>query len=222
MFAAKDLLLTRPTAAPPGGGGVGSASYASFPSVPAGTVHVAVTTGAGVPAIVSGTTLQEGNSILTNGGYNSHFVLPDIMAVTTVISVTITVGALSVAANNRGVGPGVFSSDGTKGVYFRFNSQSATATLVSFQSGAETTQMSLASQVAVPADTLTLTGTLSGGVWTWTVKKNGGADISGLTWPDSGHVIDLPGNRVGASFRHQYASGQAPSRGVAALSATAA
>lgn len=215
--------IARSGAGSGGGGtpGVTTLTYASFPSIPVGTVHVASTTGAGVPAIVSGTTLQEGNSITTNGGYNSHLVLPDVMAVTTTISVTVTVGALSVAANNRGVGPGVFSADGAKGVYVRFNSQSATATLATWSGGTETSRTT-STQVAVPGDTITLTGTLSAGVWTWTVKKNGGADIAGFTWPDSGHAIDLPGPRVGSAFRHQYASGQAPSRGVAALTATAA
>lgn len=220
MLAATKALLTRPTAAP--SGGVGSVSYTSFPTKPAGSLDVLITTGAGA-AIVSGTTLTEGNSITTaSASYNSGLVLPDVMAVTTTISVTITVGALSTAANTRSVGAGVFSADGTKGVYIRFNSQSATASLFSWTGGTEATATSLASQLATAGDTLTLTGTLAAGVWTWTVKKNGGADITGLTWADSAHVIDLPGNRPAMVFRHQYAGGQFPSRGVAALSATAA
>lgn len=219
MFAASKTLLTRPTTAP--GGGLGSTSYASFPTKPTGSIDVLQTSGAGA-AVVSGTTLTEGNSITTSGSYNSALVLPDVMNANTTISVTITVGALSSAANNRQVGAGVFSADGTKGVYVRFASQSANAILAIWSGGAETQETSLASQVATAGDTLTLTGTLSGGVWTWTVSKNGGAAISGLTWADSAHVMDLPGNHPAMMFRHNYSGGQFPSRGVSALSATAA
>ena len=195
-------------------------NYSFADGKPGGMVDVAVTAGAGISQVVS-STLQESNSTAVNGGYNSVAVMPDSMAVTTTISVTVTVGSLSVTANNRAVGPGVFSADGTKGVYFRFASQSSTAVLCSWSGGTESTQKSLASQVASAGDTLTLTGTLSGGAWTWTCKKNGGADIVGLTWADSSHVIDLPGVKPGVAFRHQYSSSQYGSRGVTNIAATA-
>jgi hypothetical protein len=179
-----------------------------------------MTPGAGA-VIVSGTTLQEGNSSTGSGGYDSALVLPDVMAVTTTISVTVTIGSLGVSSNVRGNGGGVFSADGTKGVYLFIPSASGNCRVHSFASGTVTNR-TVSTQVGVPGDTVTLTGTLSAGVWTWTVKKNGGADIAALTWADSGHAIDLPGPRVAPIFRHQYASGQLASRGVAALSATAA
>lgn len=205
-----------------GGGtpGVTTLSYPSFPSIPVGSLDVAMTVGAGATG-VSGTTLLEGNSITTSAGYDSALVLPDVMAVTTTISVTVTIGALGVASNVRGNGGGVFAADGTKGVYVFIPSASGNCRVHSFASGTVSNR-TLSTQVGVPGDTVTLTGTLAAGVWTWTVKKNGGADISALTWADSGHLIDLPGPRVAPIFRHQYSGSQLTSRGVAALSATAA
>lgn len=216
MFAALKALFTRPTSAGP----VTSVAYSSFPSVPSGSVNVLMTAGAG-NAIISGTTMQEGNSSTGATSYDSSLVLPDVMAVTTTISVTITVGALSVVANNRFVGAAIFSADGSKGIYVRFPSQSGTASLQTWQSGASTSQKT-STQVATTGDTITITGTLSAGVWTWTVKKNGGADITALTFADTTHIIDLPGAHPTCYFRHVYSGGQFPSRGISALSASAA
>lgn len=200
------------------GGGLATLSYPSFPTKPGG-LDVLQTAGAGA-ATVASNTLTEGNSSTSTGGYNSAFVFPEDMAITTTISVTVTVGALGVAANNRAVGPGVFSADGTKGVFVRFASASSTASLITWLAGAETSRTT-STQVANTGDTVTLTGTLSGGVWTWTVKKNGGADIAALTWADSSHLADLPGTRPAAAFRHQFSASQFPSRGISALTAAA-
>lgn len=219
MFAALKALFTRPTSAGP----VTSVAYPSFPSIPSGSVNAIMTSGAG-NAIVSGTTLQEGNSSNATTNFDSALVLPDVLAITTTVSVTVTVGALSVAANNRFVGAALFTADGTKGIYVRFPSQSGTASLQTFQSGTSSSQKT-STQVAVPGDTITLTGTLgavTAGVWTWTVKKNGGSNIAALQFDDSAHVIDLPGAHPAPYFRHVFSGGQFPSRGVAALSATAA
>lgn len=188
---------------------------------PPGTVDVIVTAGA-QPSVISGVALREGAMSSGSGGYNSHAVMPYSMAITATISVTVTVGSLDAAANNRAVGPGIFSSDGSSGIYVRFASASSTASLITWNGTAETTRTSLGSQVANTGDTITLTGTLSGGVWTWTVKKNGGADIGSLTWADSGHAIDLPGSKVGVAFRHQYSGSNFYSRGVTNIAAAAA
>ncbi|MDZ7886549.1 MAG: hypothetical protein U5N53_28255 [Mycobacterium sp.] len=67
-----------------------------------------------------------------------------------------------------------------------------------------------------------MTGTLSAGVWTWTVQKNGGADIAALTWADSGHAIDLPGVKPGVAFRTQRSGSNFYSRGVTNITAAAA
>lgn len=208
-------LAAIPTAVTP----VTTVTYASFASKPSGSLDVAMTTGAGTVS-VSGTTLIEGNSITSTSGYDSALVLPDVMAVTTTISVTATIGALGVSSNVRGNGCGVFSADGTKGVYIFVPSASGNCRVHSYAAGTVTNR-TLSTQVCAPGDTITITGTLSSGTWTWTVKKNGGADIAALTWADTGHAMDLPGARVGPIFRHQYSGSQLISRGVAALSATA-
>lgn len=199
-----------------------SLAYSFADGKPAGMVDVIVTAGA-QPSVISGVALREGAmSSGASGGYNSHAVLPSLMAITTTISITVTVGSLDSAANNRAVGPGIFSTDGMSGIYVRLASSSSTASLITWNGTAETTRTSLGSQSANTGDTITLTGTLSGGVWTWTVKKNSGADIGSLTWADSGHAIDLPGYKPGIAFRHQYSGGNYYSRGVTNIVATAA
>lgn len=186
-------------------------------------VDVAITAGAPIPSVlIGGNTLREGTLASGSGGYNSIAVMPTVMDVTTTISVTVTVGALDAAANNRAVGAGVFSADGSEGVYIRFASASGTATLNRWTGGTETQCTSAGSQLANTGDTLTLTGTLSAGEWTWTVKKNGGSDIAALTWADSGHAIDLPGPNPGIAFRTQRSGSNFYSRGVTAIAATAA
>ena len=199
-----------------------SLAYSFADGKPAGMVDVIVTAGA-QPTVISGVALREGAmSSGASGGYNSHAVMPSLMAITTTISITVTVGSLDSAANNRAVGPGIFSADGMSGIYVRFASSSSTASLITWNGTAETTRKSLGSQAANTGDTITLTGTLSGGVWTWTVKKNSGADIGSLTWADSGHAIDLPGYKPGIAFRHQYSGSNYYSRGVTNIVATAA
>lgn len=199
-----------------------SLNYSFADGKPPGTVDVIVTAGA-QPSVISGVALREGAmSSGSSGGYNSHAVLPHSMAITASISVTVTVGSLDSAANNRAVGPGVFSPDGSSGIYVRFASASSTASLITWNGTTESTRASLGSQVANTGDTITLTGTLSGGVWTWKVKKNSGSDIAGLTWPDSGHAVDLPGSKPGVAFRHQYSGSNFYSRGVTNITAAAA
>lgn len=135
---------------------------------------------------------------------------------------SVTVGSLNVAANNRAVGPGIFSASGNSGIYLRFASSSSTAALLSWNGSTESTRTSLGSQSATPGDTITLTGTLSGGVWTWTAKKNSGSPIASLTWEDSGHLVDLPGLKPSIAFRTQRSGSNFYSRGVTAITATAA
>lgn len=202
-------------------GPIANLNYSFSSGKPPGMVDVATTAGAGIPTIISGVCLREGSKSGGSGGYNLHAVMPDSMAITTTISVTVTVGNLDVSANNRAVGPGIFSSDGSKGIYLRFASQSSTAQLITWDAGVSAAKTS-STQVANTGDTITLTGTLAGGVWTWTAKKNGGADIAALTWVDSAHEIDLPGFKPGIAFRQQYSGSNFYSRGVSNITATAA
>lgn len=190
-------------------------TYPSFPSVPAGTVSVALNSGAG-SVQVSSNTLQEGNSAASNSGYYTAAVLPDAMA-TDVFAVEATVGALSGAAGDRGVGPGLFSADGTAGVMTFWPASSGTAYIHSRSGGAFTQRASVGSQTANTGAVIRLVPTVSGGVVTWNVYLNG--VLTGLSWVDSTHLVDLPGRHPAAVFRHQYNFGQYPSRGISALTA---
>ncbi len=190
-------------------------TYSSFPTVPSGTVNVAITSGAGAVQATSNT-LQEGSALASNGPYYSAAVLPDAMA-TDLFSVKVTVGALSGAAADRGVGPGVFSADGTKGVATVWQASSSTAVIRSWSGGSFATQGSLGSQAANAGDIVELVPSVAAGVVTWTVHLNGTPTT--LTWTDSGHLVDLPGRHPAAVFRRAYNFGQYPSRGVAALTA---
>lgn len=199
-----------------GPGGVESVNYPNFPEVPDGTIDVALTPGAG-PVTVNGTTLQEGARVSGTGTMYSAAVLPDTMS-TDLFSVTVTVGSLSAAANDRGVGAGVFNADGTAGIACYMTSASGTAVIRTMIGGTGANQATLGSKVAVPGVTITLTPTVSGGVVTWTVSKNG--TPIGLSWTDTGHILDLPGRHPAAAFRHAYSGADYASRGVAALSAS--
>jgi hypothetical protein len=102
-------------------------TYDSFPTVPAGTVNVALNNGAGAVQ-ASSNTLQEGSCTASNATYRSVAVLPDSMA-TDLFWVEVKVGALSGAAGDRNVGAGAFSADGTKGVVTLWPASSNTATI---------------------------------------------------------------------------------------------
>lgn len=213
MFAARNTLFARTAV-----DGLTSFSFSpSGTTKPPGIVDVLMTAGAGA-SIVTSSTFVEGTSSNSNGGYNSALVMPEQMA-SSIFSVTVTVGALGTAANNRAVGPGIFSADGTVGVFARLASLSSTATLNTWSGGTETARSTLGSQRANTGDTITLTVEVSGGVATWTVTKNGSALGSGLSWTDSSHLIDLPGNHPAIAFRHQYSASHFISRGVTTISA---
>jgi len=190
-------------------------TYSSFPTVPSGTVNVALNSGAGAVQ-ASSNTLQEGSCTASNATYRSAAVLPDSMA-TDLFWVEVKVGALSGAAGDRNVGAGAFSADGTKGVVTLWPASSNTATIYSWAGGTLTQQASLGSQAANTDALIRLVPSVSAGVVTWTIWLNGVP--TSLTWTDSGHVVDLPGRHPAAGFRRAYNFGQYPSRGVAALTA---
>lgn len=191
-------------------------TYASFPTVPAGTVNVALNSGAGAVQ-ASSNTLQEGNALQSNAPYHSAAVLPDSMA-TDLFSVAATVGALSGTANDRHTGAGVFSADGTAGVMTFWPSSSGTATIHTRVGGTFTERASRGSSTANTGDVIKLVPTVTDGVVTWTVHLNGVP--TSLTWTDSGHLVDLPGRHPATVFRRVYVfPSQYPSRGVSALTA---
>ena len=188
-------------------------TYSSFPAVPTGTVDVALTSGAGVARIQSNT-LQESNS--SSGYQYSAAVLPDAMA-TDLFSVEATAGALS-GGVARAVGPGVFSADGSNGVMAFIPATSSSATIHSRIGGTFTQRASLSGLYATAGQAIKLLPSVSAGLVTWTVYINGVA--TGLSWVDSGHLVDLPGRHPAAVFKHYGTSGQYFSLGVAALTAT--
>ncbi len=190
-------------------------TYSSFPSVPSGTINVALNSGAG-SAQASSNTLQEANCTASNATYRSAAVLPESMA-TDLFWVEVTVGALSAAAGDRNTGAGAFSADGTVGVVTLWPASSNTATIYSWKSGTLTQQASLGSQAANTGAKIRLVPSVSAGVVTWTAWLDGVP--TALTWPDTGHLIDLPGRHPAAGFRRAYNFGQYPSRGISALTA---
>lgn len=191
-------------------------SYASFPSVPAGTLDVAITSGAGVVGVTSNA-LRENNSTATNATYRSAAVLPDAMS-SSLFACTVTNANLS--TTDRGIGPGCFSADGTKGVYAIMCGNTNAHRIYSWAGGVNTSQVTAGTPVFTTSstDTLTLSPSVAAGVVTWTLLKNGGS--TGLFWTDSAHVVDLPGPHPAACFQRFYSGGHFPSPGIKALTAT--
>lgn len=190
-------------------------SYPSpFAALPAKGFDVAMTSGAGATAITS-SALRESGSIVSDGTYYSAFVFPEVMH-TGVFSVTC--GNAALQTSDRGIGAGVFSGDGTKGVFFIMCGNSVSCRIKTYLSGTISDQGTFANTFSTSgSDLLQLRPSLSSGVYTWTVYKNGSA--TACTWTDSSHVIDLPGRRFGACFRHNYSNGQFSSPGIKSMAA---
>lgn len=191
-------------------------SYSSFPSVPAGTLDVAMSPGAGVVGVTSNA-LRETNSTATNATYRSAAVLPDVMG-SGLFACTVTNANLVTA--DRGIGPGCFSADGTKGVYAIMFGNSNAQRIYSWAGGVNTQQAIAGTAVytASSTDTITLQPSIAAGVVTWTLLKNGAS--TGLSWTDSSHVVDLPGAHPAACFQRFYSGAHYPSPGIKALTAT--
>jgi len=189
-------------------------AYPSFTQVPAGTTDIAVTPGAG-PVTFNTNRLVEGNSTATSGAYHSVAAMPDVMS-TNFFSATVT--NANASTTSRGMGAAVISADGTKVLMCVLSGNTATAKIISWTgAGTETTQASASVFSNSSSDTIELRPSVSGGVVTWTVYKNGVA--TALTWTDSGHLLDLFGARPGCAFRHEYSGNQFPGPGVKALTA---
>lgn len=176
----------------------------TFTSVPTGTVGVALTSGAGVTPTISSSAIREGASSTSNNDYYSAAVMPVNMG-TNFFSCTVT--NADQATSSRGNGPGCFKSDGTIGVFAMFCGNTSTATIWSWVGGVLTLQATCSTNVysTVGGDLLGLVPSVTGGVVTWTATKNGTAIP--LTWTDSSHVVDLPGNNPAVAFKHQVVSG---------------
>lgn len=191
-----------------------SVSYPSFPSLPAKGFDVLISSGAGATSAVSNN-LREGSSVVANGTYFSAFVFAEVMH-TPLFS--ITVGNAALSTTDRGIGAGMFSGDGTKGVFFIICGNSTPLRIYSYVNGTATVQGTTSSQFSTSSnDLLRLQPSMSNGVVTWNIFKNGTQQTA--TWTDSSHVVDLPGRRFGACFRRTYSNGQFASPGVKSMAA---
>lgn len=190
-------------------------TYASFPTVPTGTVNVACTVGAGVVAATSGA-LREGNSTGGNGTYISLAVLPDDMGLDD-FSTTVTNAGLD-SSSDRGAGGGNASADGTVAVFAVLSGtgKGVAGQIYTWVGGMLTGQASQSSVTWVKNNTIELRPAVDADdVVTWTLYKNGVA--TALTWTDEDHLVDLPGSHPALGFRHQYSSGQYSGPGISAL-----
>lgn len=191
-----------------------SVSYPSFPTLPAQGFNVAITTGAGSVTAVSNN-LREGNSIIANGTYFSAFVFSEVMHTPLF---TITAGNAALSTTDRGIGAGMFSDDGTKGVFFIICGNGTPCRIYSWTGGVATIQGTTSNQFSTSSsDLIRLQPSMSAGVVTWNVYRN--ATLLGCNWTDSTHIMDLPGRRFGAVFRRLYSNGQFPSPGVKSMAA---
>jgi len=191
-------------------------TYASFPTVPAGTVNVACTPGAGAVTVTSNC-LRDGNSTAANGTYWSLAVLPDDMGLDD-FSTTVTNAGLD-SSSDRGAGGGNASADGTVAVFAILcgTGKGVSGQIYTWVGGVLTSRASQLSVTWVQNNTAALVPAVSDGVVTWTLYKNGVA--TALTWTDDDHLVDLPGAHPVIGFRHAYASGQYAGPGVKALMA---
>ena len=191
-----------------------SVSYASFSVLPVKGFDVAFTSGAGATQITS-SSLRESNGTTASSSYSSY-VFPEVMH-TPLFTVTAGNAALA-SASSRAIGAGMFSGDGTKGVFFLMAGNTTPLRIYSWTGGTLTIQGTTSNQfTSSSSDLLKLQPSMSAGVVTWNVFKNGVQQNA--NWTDSSHVVDLPGRRFGPCFRHEYSGGHFPSPGVKSMAA---
>lgn len=202
--------------------GLSSMSYPSFTAStkPTGVVDAkfsgAGTFNTGLSITVdSSSRMVEPNSITTNGTYLSGAVFPEVMA-DGLYQVTVTNALIS--NSDRGIGPGMCNADGSVAVFAIICGNTTTARMYSYAGGVLTQRGTTASTFSTAnTDLLKLVPSLSGGIYTYTLYKNGTA--TACTWTDSGAVIGAPPKHPTACFRHVYSSGQSASPGIKAISA---
>ncbi len=175
---------------------------------PAGLTDIALTTGAGGTTVASGI-LREGNSSTSNGTY---FTLTQwgFQMETPIYISTVTNGGLS--STDRGIGAAMSDATGSKVIYCLFHGNSQPAAIETHISGVRASRATLSGNFIAAGNTISLVPSVSGGIYTYTVHKNG-SPIA-LSWTDSGGLIGTPGPYPGAVFKHIYSGGQFGSPGV--------
>lgn len=187
--------------------------YPTFSVLPVLGFDVAFTAGAGA-ATVTSSALRESNGTTTNPSF-SAYVFPEVMH-TPLFSVTVGNARIGAVTSSRGIGGGMFSDDGTKGVFFIMTGNTIACRIYTYESGTLTVRGTSSNQFTTSgSDLIQLRPSVSAGVVTWNIFKNGVQQNA--NWTDSTHIMDLPGRRFGVCFRHEYSFGHYPSPGIKSL-----
>lgn len=202
--------------------GLASLDYPSFAAstLPTGLIAVpmsgANTFASGTSITVSATgVMREPNSANVNAAYYSTGVFAEQMASGLY---SVTVGNAALVNNSQGIGAGMSNADGSIQVFVIVCTNTTSARIYTWVAGVLTQVGTTSSTVSSSAsDKLALVPSLSGGIYTYTLYKNGAPTACVFT--DSSAVIGVPGRHPVAAFKRTYSSGQAASPGIKSLSA---
>lgn len=190
-------------------------SYPSFTVVPVQGFNVAITSGAGA-ATVTSSALRESNGTTASSSL-SAYVFAEVMH-TPLFTVTIGNARIGAVTSSRGIGGGMFSDDGTRGVFFIMAGNTTPCRIYTYESGTATIRGTTSNQFTTSSsDLIQLRPSISSGVVTWNIYRNG--VLMNANWTDNTHIMDLPGRRFGACFRHEYSGGHFPSPGIKSVEA---
>lgn len=182
---------------------------------PAGIIDVALNSGASNTTTVASGIIREGSSTATNGTYYT-LAIWGVMMNTSYYTSSVTNGLL--ANSDRAMGPAMSDATGTNVVFATVRGNSGNTTIATSISGVVTTQATSGSIFSnSSSDVIGLVPTVSGGIYTYTLYKNGVA--TALAWTDSTNIIGTPGRYPGGAFRHLFSSGQYSSPGIRAYAA---
>lgn len=182
---------------------------------PAGIIDVALNSGASNTTTVASGIIREGNSTAVNGTYYTLSIWGVLMN-SSYYKSSVTNGLI--ANTDRAMGPAMSNATGTTVVYAVIRGNSGSSTIATAIGGTITIQSTTTTVFSnASTDVISLVPTISGGIYTYTVHKNGTA--TSLTWTDSTNIIGIPGKYPGGVFRHVYSSGQFLSPGIRAYAA---
>lgn len=184
---------------------------------PAAFVDVGLGANAPTSTTMSGGILKENAPAAVDGTYYTITIWGDQMG-TTFYSSEVTNGA-SGPSSDRGIGPGMANAAGTLAL-FAIVFANTTAARLFFWNGTTLTQVGTtqATFSSSGTDTLKLVPSLSAGVWTYTLWKNGVATT--VAWTDSSAQFSPPPKYPCGAFRRIRSAGAAyPSPGIKAYAA---
>lgn len=182
---------------------------------PAEIIDVALNAGASNTTTVASGIIREGSSTATNGTYYTLSIWGVLMN-TSYYTSAVTNGLIQ--NSDRAMGPAMSDATGANVVFATIRGNSGNSVISTGIGGTVTSRASSSTVFSnSTSDVITLVPTVSGGIYTYTVYKNGTA--TALTWTDSGSVIGVPGRYPGGVFRHVYSSSQFLSPGIRAYAA---